>query len=700
MELRMPVGRWRSEVGPAVSSLTRESGSAFVERISFYVIVALAYFIGAKVGLILTIQPLQLSTLWPPNAIVLAALLLSPRRSWLPLIACLLPVHMAVELLDGVPLPMALFWFVTNMAEALIGAVSIRHFVNGYPRFNQLRDTTVFLIFGVMFAPFVSSFFDVAAVKLNNWSEGDFWTLWSTRFFSNAVAILVLTPAIITAVERISKRASIRNNNKIEATILIFSLVGVCATIFMMSGENKKLPPFVLFTLFPLMIWSAIRFGSGFVSYLMLIIISFAIWGAQHWAGPLVNGAVLENVMAIQIFSLLTGMPLVLLSAAICELRVAEKSTRTSKQQLHLALIAAQLDTWTWEFDSNIVSWSGSAGSDAYDNDHQIADIQFFQRVHTDDREKIKEALRAAANQGKPYDLEIRMDYGNGDYHWYNSRGFPQLDEKGRIFGLIGINVDINRRKQEAVQMQLQRDELAHLSRVAMLGEMSGAIAHELNQPLTAILSNAQAAQRLQLRSAAPSIGLLEILEDIISENKRAGEIIQRMRELLKKGQVKLQQIDINSIIPKVLALQHSDLVCRNVAIKTQLEPSLPPALADSVQVQQVLLNLIINACDAMQNNVSQERLIRITTSWDKAKWLEIAVSDRGKGVPTDNLEKIFEPFVSTKTEGLGLGLTICRSIVTAHGGKLWATNNPEIGATFHFVLPVSELQTNLGDWS
>jgi signal transduction histidine kinase len=375
-----------------------------------------------------------------------------------------------------------------------------------------------------------------------------------------------------------------------------------------------------------------------------------------------------------------------------------EKSTRTRKQQLHLVLSSAQLDTWTWEFDSNMVNWNSASSSGAFEHGNEVDAPQFFQRVHPDDREKIESAFSATVNAGKPYDLEIRLAHEGVDYHWFSSRGWPQFDEKGKLLGIIGVNANINRRRQEAAQMQLQRDELAHLSRVAMLGEMSGAIAHELNQPLTSILSNAQAAQRFQLRSSSPSIGLLEILEDIISENKRASEIIQRMRELLKKGQVKLQEIDINSIIPKVLILQHSDLICRNVAVKTQLEPNLPPVMADSVQIQQVLLNLIINACDAMQSNVVNGRLIRITTSWDKSETLEISVSDLGKGVSADNFEKIFEPFVSSKAEGLGLGLTICRSIVKAHGGKLWATNNPNIGATFHLTLPVSGLKKNLGE--
>lgn len=222
-----------------------------------------------------------------------------------------------------------------------------------------------------------------------------------------------------------------------------------------------------------------------------------------------------------------------------------------------------------------------------------------------------------------------------------------------------------------------------------MLGEMSGAIAHELNQPLTAILSNAQAAQRLLQRVFPQQTMITEILDDIVSENRRAGEIIQRMRVLLKKGEVKVQALAINELVPQVIALEHSDLISRNIAVAVDLQTDLPQVRADSVQLQQILLNLMTNACDAMQDNPLSQRLIRIITRSSDG-FVHVAISDRGCGIDPDRLEAIFEPFFTTKAHGLGLGLTICRSIIAAHGGQLWATNNEEGGATFNVTLPVA----------
>jgi two-component system sensor kinase FixL len=191
-------------------------------------------------------------------------------------------------------------------------------------------------------------------------------------------------------------------------------------------------------------------------------------------------------------------------------------------------------------------------------------------------------------------------------------------------------------------------------------------------------------------RASPDEIGLKDILGDIVSENKRAGEIIRRLRELLKKGEVQLVPVDINHIVREVIVLEHSDMVARNIAITTHLVGDIPPALADRVQVQQVLLNLIINAADAMHANRISERLITIHTHRAGDDFVRIAVRDCGPGIEAEKIEQIFEPFYTTKAHGMGLGLTICRSIITAHGGRLWAVNNDGGGATVMVDLPAA----------
>jgi signal transduction histidine kinase len=232
-----------------------------------------------------------------------------------------------------------------------------------------------------------------------------------------------------------------------------------------------------------------------------------------------------------------------------------------------------------------------------------------------------------------------------------------------------------------------RRNELAHLSRVTMLGELSGSLAHELNQPLTAILSNAQAAQRFIDNDKVDRQEVHEILSDIIAADNRAGETIHRLRMLFKNGEVQNQRVDLNSLVREVLKFLNSDLINRMVKTSTGLSNGTLPVQVDQVQIQQVLINLIVNACDAMANSSSSARKIHVSSESNNGD-VQVSIHDRGSGIAPDQIEKIFEPFFTTKPHGMGLGLAVCRTIVSAHGGKLWATNNPDGGATFHLALP------------
>jgi two-component system, LuxR family, sensor kinase FixL len=232
---------------------------------------------------------------------------------------------------------------------------------------------------------------------------------------------------------------------------------------------------------------------------------------------------------------------------------------------------------------------------------------------------------------------------------------------------------------------------MAHLARVAMLGELSGSLAHELNQPLSAILSNAQAAQRLLARNPPELEKVTEILADIVKSDKRAGAVITRLRSLLKKEEAQHHPLDMNEVVQEVLALMNSDFLNRQVRVHAELAPELPAVTGDRVQLQQVLLNLFINGCDAMAGSRAQRGLM-VRSESISGRNVRVSVSDRGTGIPPADLERIFDPFVTTKPQGLGLGLAVCRSIVAAHDGRLWATNNPDGGATLTIELPQRQL--------
>jgi signal transduction histidine kinase len=261
---------------------------------------------------------------------------------------------------------------------------------------------------------------------------------------------------------------------------------------------------------------------------------------------------------------------------------------------------------------------------------------------------------------------------------------------RGEALSVTGVVLDYTEHRGFESEILKQRQQLAHLTRVAILGELSGALAHELNQPLTAILSNAQAALHLLARDHVEPHELREILKDIVSDDKRAGEVIWRLRGLLTRGETQLQRLDMTELVHDVLKIARGDLIARNVQLILRLDKSLPPVLADRVEMQQVLLNLILNACESMASSAAQERRIEIaaTAGLDHGA-LRVSVRDWGRGIDPGQIEHVFDPFFTTKETGLGLGLSICRSIITAHKGRLWASTDGAPGAAFHFTVPL-----------
>ena len=250
--------------------------------------------------------------------------------------------------------------------------------------------------------------------------------------------------------------------------------------------------------------------------------------------------------------------------------------------------------------------------------------------------------------------------------------------------------VDITQRKLAELEAARQRHDLAHLARVTALGELSSSLAHEQTHPLTAILSNAQAAQRFLAHDDVDLDEVREILNDIVTQDQRAGEVIHGLRLLLKKGELQehCDDVDLNEVIRDLVKLMRSDLINRNVTVDTDLAQNLPAVTGDRVQLQQVLLNLMLNGCEAMADHNSSERRLLIASQLENGA-VRVSVADRGSGIPEEKMQQVFERFFTTKKEGMGLGLSVCRTIIDGHRGKIWATNDAGCGATFHFSLPI-----------
>jgi PAS domain S-box-containing protein len=273
---------------------------------------------------------------------------------------------------------------------------------------------------------------------------------------------------------------------------------------------------------------------------------------------------------------------------------------------------------------------------------------------------------------------------------WQQWRDRAIRNSEGQVVELQGVGRDITELKRAKREVRERRKEVTHLTRVASLGELSGALAHELNQPLTAILSNAQAAQRMLAQKVIDLPEVREILQDIVLDDNRASEVIRRLRVLFKKGDARLQPLDVNRVVSEVLELAHSELVTHHVTANHRMTADLPSVRADRIQLQQVLLNLVVNACEAMSATEPVARALEISTNRQEGGIVTIEIADRGSGLPRGFENRVFDSFYTTKADGLGLGLSISRSIIAAHGGRIWAHNNRDSGATFVVELPAA----------
>ena len=308
---------------------------------------------------------------------------------------------------------------------------------------------------------------------------------------------------------------------------------------------------------------------------------------------------------------------------------------------------------------------------------------------HPDDRKGMLVKWTAIRASGMPGGLEARLRRFDGEYRWFSFQAVPLRDESGNIVKWYGSSTDIEERKRAESALHDARTALAHASRVTMLGEISATIAHEVNQPLAAIITNGQACLRF-LRHETPDLeDVRGALEWIVKDGNRASGIIQRVRGLLKNTGIQKTPLDVNDVIGEVAALLQRELDAQDVILRLELAPALPPAIADRVQIQQVIINLTMNGVDALQAINDRPRGLLVRSSRNEAGQVVVAVKDSGVGISLENASRVFDPFFSTKPGGLGIGLSICRSIIEDHGGRLWTSDDRDgPGATFQFSLP------------
>jgi PAS domain S-box-containing protein len=765
-----------------------------------------------EIGFALKFPPHYISPLWPTGAILFSVLVATPIRHWWAYTLAAYFTSVANDARAGFPVSAILF-VIAGLLEIFVAAVGVRRFAGGLRAFDSLRSLVAYIMVAVVLAPFISAFVAAFAGSLEN-----YWFYWRVWFLSEALAYLMLAPAVLTWIA--SARTSFKTISLaryIEACLMGCGLVAISIRVFSWPVAGEGSVPLLVYLPLPFLIWAAVRFGPGGVNTALLVVAFLSISGTVLGRGPFAASTPDDSVLPLQLFLVTMSVPLMLLATLINERREKEEALRESEERVTLAASAGKLGLWFWDVPRDQF-WVGHGRRALFgwEESEPVDFKRFIETVHPEDRERvlagvswalkgggdyvveyrivlsdgsmrwlvtrarvelddgrptrvrgvsiditerklIDEALRESEarfrimantapvmiwmsgpdklciffNKGwldftgrtmeqelgngwtegvhpddfdhcsgiyvnafdarREFTMEYRLRRFDGEYGWLLDHGVPRFESDGTFLGYIGTAIDITERKRAESELQRQRGELAHLTRVSTMGELSASLAHELNQPLTAILSNAQAAQRFLAANPVDVEELREIMKDIVEDDSRASDVIQRMRALVKKEDLAFATLDLAGVIGDVAALVHSDAILHGVRILLELHPGLPAVRGDKVQLQQVVLNLLLNAFDAMKDRPVNEREVKILAETAGASLLRLAVRDHGTGLSGDKLDKIFQPFYTTKPDGLGMGLAISRSIIDAHGGRLWAENNPDRGATFYCTLPVSE---------
>jgi two-component system, LuxR family, sensor kinase FixL len=663
---------WRSRrLEQAVFTPVIEAGA-----IRAAVLVFIGYYLGAKVGFELTFQPHPISVFWPPNSILLAALLLTPPRIWWFLLLAAFPAHLIAELQSQVPPTMVICWFISNCSEAVIGAGFTRYLLRGPMRFDNLRSVAAFCLCGAFLGPFLSSFVDAGFVAMNGWGDGSYMENWRKRLFSNVLTALTLTPAILTWFNfRPTQWKRISSVRALEGSVLFLGLV-ITSTVVLYNARTNP-DPVLFYAPLPFLLWAVFRFGTRATSAAILIVTFLAIWSSAHGHGPFTSQNAEINARSMEMFLIVMAVPIMLLAAGIQERRKTEQRfTSAFRASPDLMSIIRQRDGTLIDVNDHWVKTFG------YERKEAIGRTLFDLNLCLSEGGHMQQMI--GLRQSEPIrDLECAVRTKAGEVRQVSLSA--DVVEMGNEPSFVVTIRDITDRK---LAEEANRD-LAHASRIALLGELTASIAHEINQPLGAILSNADAAELLLESESPPLDEVRKILADIRNDDLRASEIIRHIRLLTRKRAMQMGSLDVNEVAGDVVQLMEPEARRRNVLLRTEFTAVPATICGDRVHLYQVLMNLILNGMEAMACTPEGERGLFVRTATNGEQRVEVSVTDSGSGIPPEKLPRLFDSFFTTKENGMGLGLAIARSIIDAHHGRISAENNSARGATFRFDLPV-----------
>jgi PAS domain S-box-containing protein len=379
------------------------------------------------------------------------------------------------------------------------------------------------------------------------------------------------------------------------------------------------------------------------------------------------------------------------LKLEIARRKQTEEALRRSEAYLTEAQRLSRTGSFGWNVASGELVWSGeSCRLFGYKSVPSPSIDMILQRVHPEDLDLVKRTIKQATGQREDFVLEHRLMMPDGQVKHIQVVAHAVRGQANQL-EFVGALMDVTAAKTAADALHKAQTELAHVTRVTTVGELTASIAHEVNQPLGAVVANAEACLRWLDRETPNLLEARRNLEMIVKDGHRAGEVIRRVRALLKKSEPQKVRLNINDVVNEVIALVQREVLSHGVTLRKELAPVLPAVLADRVQLQQVLINLLINGIEAMQPMTDRPRELVIRSHQDDAGQILMMVKDSGLGISVEDVDRLFTAFFTTKSGGMGMGLSICRSIIEAHGGRLWASRNVGPGATFQFTLAAHE---------
>ena len=384
-------------------------------------------------------------------------------------------------------------------------------------------------------------------------------------------------------------------------------------------------------------------------------------------------------------------------------LEIAERARAEEKLKQTEAYLAegqrlAHMGSWVWRVEGGDALYLSEEWYRIYGFDPQKGVPnweQRFQRIHPGDREKWQAIIEQAIDEKSDYEVEFRILLPAGFVRYLHTVGHPVMNASQEVMQFVGVTMDVTERRladQERETLRQAHADLAHISRVTTMGELTASLSHEINQPIAAAVTDASTCLRWLTRDQPDVDEAREAAARVVKDATRAAEIISRIRSMFKKGTTERTLVDVNEIIREMIILLRHELTRHLILVRQELAEDIPQAIADRVQLQQVMMNLILNSIDAM-NEVNETRELTIRSQRADNEQIMVSVSDNGIGLPAESADQMFNAFFTTKLHGTGMGLRISRSIVESHGGRLWADKNHPRGASFHLTLPTEPRQ-------